>query len=399
MIGISCSCGWSAQVPDSYAGKRGKCPKCKEKIPVPSLMSNVPENPPRKNCDFCGESILKTANKCRYCGEYLNPALRNQSTPQPIVINEPTSTSNPGVAMVCSFLIPGLGQIYKGQVFNGLAWLCLTALGYVCFIVPGVILHICCIIGAGMNATNRKAGVSIITGICILMVPGIIVALLLPAIQSAKQKTESTKESASKSPEKIVDVSPINIITKNPVVAQDKNKTIEEQLGDLPAPPTPFEKSVWNDVVGIASQYSWEEARLFDYYTDSERFNVQILGSVDKWREENLKIEIASTAYGKERRLELREQLLQRHDITLEQLDDIETRGYTADVLQFKGYNKPTGWEKPDDYSFDHDTATKHLQEVIANNPTYKEFIASYQEEVNEAMDNFEQLNNRRHQK
>jgi len=53
-----------------------------------------------------------------------------------------------GSAAVLSFVIPGLGQIYKGQIFNGLAWFVFTGLGYFLFIVPGLILHILCILGA-----------------------------------------------------------------------------------------------------------------------------------------------------------------------------------------------------------------------------------------------------------
>lgn len=58
---------------------------------------------------------------------------------------------NAGVAMLLSFLIPGLGQMYKGQVINGLAWLVAVIVGYVFFIIPGLILHLCCIVGAGMG--------------------------------------------------------------------------------------------------------------------------------------------------------------------------------------------------------------------------------------------------------
>ena len=63
-------------------------------------------------------------------------------------------TWNPGVAAVLSLLIPGAGQIYKGQIFNGLFWLVFVVIGYFAFVVPGVILHIFCIIGA---ASGKKA--------------------------------------------------------------------------------------------------------------------------------------------------------------------------------------------------------------------------------------------------
>jgi TM2 domain-containing membrane protein YozV len=34
--------------------------------------------------------------------------------------------SRPGVAALLSFLIPGVGQIYNGEVFRGLFWLIVT---------------------------------------------------------------------------------------------------------------------------------------------------------------------------------------------------------------------------------------------------------------------------------
>jgi TM2 domain-containing membrane protein YozV len=52
------------------------------------------------------------------------------------------------VAAVLSLVIPGAGQMYKGQVFNGLLWLVVVAIGYFMLIVPGLILHLLCILGA-----------------------------------------------------------------------------------------------------------------------------------------------------------------------------------------------------------------------------------------------------------
>jgi TM2 domain-containing membrane protein YozV len=62
---------------------------------------------------------------------------------------------SPGIAAVLSLLWPGLGQIYKGQVLNGLVWMVMTVIGYVCFIVPGVVLHLLCIFGAARGNPNK----------------------------------------------------------------------------------------------------------------------------------------------------------------------------------------------------------------------------------------------------
>ncbi len=59
-----------------------------------------------------------------------------------------------GVAMILSLIIPGLGQVYKGQIINGLVWFVLVIVGYIAFIVPGLILHILCILGAA-SGKNR----------------------------------------------------------------------------------------------------------------------------------------------------------------------------------------------------------------------------------------------------
>jgi hypothetical protein len=56
--------------------------------------------------------------------------------------------SSNGVAAVLSLFIPGAGQMYKGRVGAGLMWLIFTILGYLLFVVPGIILHLLCIFNA-----------------------------------------------------------------------------------------------------------------------------------------------------------------------------------------------------------------------------------------------------------
>ncbi len=52
------------------------------------------------------------------------------------------------MAAVLSLVIPGAGQMYKGNVLRGLVWLFFTVLGYMAAVLPGIILHISCIFGA-----------------------------------------------------------------------------------------------------------------------------------------------------------------------------------------------------------------------------------------------------------
>ena len=66
-----------------------------------------------------------------------------------VVINQaPVRRWSPGLAAVLSFFIPGLGQLYKGQIINGVAWFFFVGLGYLALILPGLVLHFFCVLGA-----------------------------------------------------------------------------------------------------------------------------------------------------------------------------------------------------------------------------------------------------------
>jgi len=66
-----------------------------------------------------------------------------------IVINHPpVQRWSPGLAAVLSFFVPGLGQLYKGQILNGIVWFFVVGLGYMALILPGLLLHFFCVIGA-----------------------------------------------------------------------------------------------------------------------------------------------------------------------------------------------------------------------------------------------------------
>jgi TM2 domain-containing membrane protein YozV len=64
------------------------------------------------------------------------------------VMQMPGRAWSPGLAAALSLAIPGAGQMYKGQVRGGFLWLGAVVLGYMTFIVPGVVLHVLCVISA-----------------------------------------------------------------------------------------------------------------------------------------------------------------------------------------------------------------------------------------------------------
>jgi len=66
-----------------------------------------------------------------------------------VVINQaPVRRWSPGLAAVLSFFLPGLGQLYKGQIINGVAWFFFVGMGYLALILPGLVLHVFCVLGA-----------------------------------------------------------------------------------------------------------------------------------------------------------------------------------------------------------------------------------------------------------
>lgn len=58
------------------------------------------------------------------------------------------STVDPSTAAFLSFLIPGWGQMRRGKWLQGLVWLVVVIAGYFLLILPGVILHLVCILEA-----------------------------------------------------------------------------------------------------------------------------------------------------------------------------------------------------------------------------------------------------------
>ena len=99
-------------------------------------------------CRECGKQVSSEAPTCPNCG-----------VPQPVILAggyAPTlATAYPlaprkdtGIAALLSFFIPGAGQMYKGHVGAGFGWMLAVFLGYLALILPGLVLHVLCVVNA-----------------------------------------------------------------------------------------------------------------------------------------------------------------------------------------------------------------------------------------------------------
>lgn len=78
-IRVTCSCGKMLKVPAQYAGKKGRCPNCGKKIPIPTIeeikkqKTATPQpEPEERHCPTCGAFMAPGETVCVSCHMDLN---------------------------------------------------------------------------------------------------------------------------------------------------------------------------------------------------------------------------------------------------------------------------------------------------------------------------------------
>jgi predicted RNA-binding Zn-ribbon protein involved in translation (DUF1610 family) len=147
-ISFSCQkCGKKLKAPDNAAGKSSKCPGCGSTVTCPEAVYDAelmeaapagldpfgdldsdrpyamrsepveaaaPSGEARRPCPMCGEMIVASAAKCRYCGEVFDPTLKKVKKKGKKGKSE---SENPGVGDIVVALLCPIIALIAGVVW------------------------------------------------------------------------------------------------------------------------------------------------------------------------------------------------------------------------------------------------------------------------------------------
>ncbi len=106
-------------------------------------------------CSTCGAPVPETAKFCNECGARL---------PGPVSPGQPEPAQDAGgqkstfLALAGSTFVPGLGQVYEGNILRGYLVFLGTIFGFFLFIVPGLVIWLYGIYDAYSTADRMNGG-------------------------------------------------------------------------------------------------------------------------------------------------------------------------------------------------------------------------------------------------
>jgi len=107
-------------------------------------------------CPHCGHRSLEEHPRfCSACGGPMDSSCTPTGSCSEILHE---NEKNPQIAVFCSSLIPGLGQVYNGETLKGFVFLFGTLLGLFLILIPGLIMWIYSMYDAHITAGKMNEG-------------------------------------------------------------------------------------------------------------------------------------------------------------------------------------------------------------------------------------------------
>lgn len=80
-------------------------------------------------------------------------------------------------AAIMTMMLPGLGQLLKGQIMPGIIWALAVGFGYFAFFWPGLIIHVFCILDAAFTKGENHTANSKVSSKLLLL--GLVISLII----------------------------------------------------------------------------------------------------------------------------------------------------------------------------------------------------------------------------